>query len=91
MSTTMTLRFYVASLTEHAGGNWSLVLKPSYAHGANAEWSKYTPGGEINLNLSTEASVEFYQKALREKSTIGIEMSMVEDVLPVIHGGTGSI
>lgn len=91
MSNTVTLRFYVASLTEQAGGNHTVVLKPSYAHGINADWSKFTPSGEITLNLSTAASVEFYREALRNASTIGIEMKVVEDVLPVIHGGTGPV
>lgn len=74
----VTLRFYVQSLTEHAGGNWTVVMAPSYAHGANAEWAKYTPSGTITLNLSTEAAIDFYREALRDKSTIAIEMVAVE-------------
>jgi hypothetical protein len=76
---TVTLRFYVASITEHAGSHHSIVMQPSYAHGANSDWSKYTPSGKIEINLSTEASVEFYTEALRNKSTIGITMEVVED------------
>lgn len=75
----VTLRFYVQSITEHAGSHHTVILAPSYAHGANAEWSKYTPSGSITLNLSTEASVEFYVAALRDKSTVGITMEVVAD------------
>lgn len=76
----VTLRFYVASITENAGGSHSVVLQPSYKDGANSDWSKYTPSGKIDLNLSTEASIGFYQQALRAKSTVGITMEIVEDV-----------
>lgn len=77
--TTVTLRFYVASVTENAGGNFSVRLLPDYANGANAEWSEFTPSGTIDLNLSTAASIEFYMDALRAKSTIAIEMSIDEN------------
>jgi len=78
MSTKMTLRFYVQSVTEHAGGNHAVKLVPDYKDGANKDWSKFTPSGSIDLNLSTEASVEFYTTAMRAKSTIHIEMSVLE-------------
>lgn len=73
----VTLRFYVQSITENAGGSHTLTMAPDYAHGANAEWSKYTPAGLINLNLSTEASINFYREALRNHSTVAIEMSVI--------------
>ena len=75
----MNLRFYVASVTEHAGGAHTVILLPSYKDGANAEWSKYTPSGKIELGLSTQASVDFYTEALHAKSTIAIEMSVVAE------------
>lgn len=75
----MNLRFYVQSITEHAGGNHAIILQPSYKDGANSEWSKYTPSGKIELNLSTEASVEFYTEALRTKATISIQMTVVAE------------
>lgn len=78
MSNKVTLRFYVQSITEHAGGYHQLTLAPDYKDGANKEWSKYTPAGQINLNLSTEASVEFYRDAMREKKTIHIEMTALD-------------
>ena len=83
----VTLRFYVASVTEHAGGSHAVVLQPDYKDGANKDWSKYTPSGTITLNLSTEASVEFYTTALRNKSTIAIEMVAVpsEIIIPIVQ------
>lgn len=75
----MTLRFYVNTITEHAGGQHTVVLQPSYKDGANKEWAKFTPSGRIELNLSQEAAIEFYTEALRNHSTIGIEMFVTED------------
>jgi hypothetical protein len=75
----VTLRFYVAQITEHAGGNWTVVMQPSYKDGANKDWAKFTPSGRIELGLSQEAAIEFYQEALRNKSTIGIEMFVTDD------------
>lgn len=77
---TQTLRFYVAELTELAGGSFKVVLQPSYSHGANADWSKYTPSGRIELSLTAEVAIEFYRDALHAKQTLAIEMSPTEDV-----------
>lgn len=75
----VTLRFHVQSVTEHAGGNHSTVMVPSYKDGANKEWSQFTPSGRIELNLSKEAAVDFYTEAMRNHSTVGITMEVVED------------
>lgn len=75
----VTLRFYVNSLTEHAGGQHTAVLQPSYKDGANAEWAQFTPSGRIELNLSREAAVDFYREAMRNKSTVHIEMTIVDE------------
>lgn len=75
----VTLRFHVQSVTENAGGTHSTVLVPSYKDGANKEWSKYTPSGRIELNLSQDAAVDFYVEAMRDHKTIGITMEVVED------------
>ncbi len=74
----VSLRFYVVSVTENAGGSHQVLLQPSYKDGANSDWAKYTPSGRLELNLSQEAAVEFYVEALRNKSDIHIEMSVVE-------------
>lgn len=76
----MTLRFYVQSLTENAGGSYSTILAPDYKDGANKEWSKYTPAGSIQLTLSQGVAIEFYRDALRNRSTIEIEMTAVNPV-----------
>lgn len=75
----VTLRFYVQSVTEHAGGQHTVTLAPSYKDGANSDWAKYTPAGRIELSLSQAAAVDFYTDALRAKSTVGITMEIVED------------
>lgn len=75
----VSLRFYVQSLTENAGGTHSLTMAPNYKDGANKEWAKYTPGGLINLSLGQEAAVEFYKRALREHKTVKITMEIEDD------------
>jgi len=75
----VTLRFFVQSVTEHAGSHHTVILAPDYKDGANKDWSKYTPSGSITLNLSKEAAVEFYVEALRAKSTVHIEMTVVAE------------
>jgi hypothetical protein len=75
----MTLRFHVQSVTENSGGTHAVTLVPSYKDGANKQWSKFTPSGRIDLNLSQEAAVEFYTEAMRGSKTIGITMEVVED------------
>ncbi len=75
----VTLRFHVQTVAEHAGGNHTVTLVPSYKDGANKDWAKYTPSGKIELSLSQEAAVEFYTDALRNKSTVGITMEVVPD------------
>ena len=77
--TKVSLRFYVQTVAEHAGGSHTVTLVPSYKDGANKEWSKFTPSGKIELSLSQEAAVEFYTEALRSKATIGITMEVVAD------------
>jgi hypothetical protein len=72
----VTLRFCVAEVTEHAGGDLSLRMQPDYAKGANADWAKFTPAGMIQLTLSKDAAIEFYKEALRNKSTVEITMSV---------------
>lgn len=74
----VTLRFHVQSVTEHDGGNHSVILTPSYKDGANKEWAKYTPSGRIELSLSQDAAVEFYTNAMRGHKTVGITMEVVE-------------
>lgn len=75
----MTLRFHVQSVTEQAGGYHRVNMTPSYKDGANKQWSKFTPSGNIDLNLSQDAAVEFYVDAMRAHKTIGITMEVVED------------
>jgi hypothetical protein len=75
----VTLRFYVQTVAEHAGGSHTVTMVPSYKDGANKDWSKYTPSGKIELSLSQEAAVEFYTNAMRDKSTVGITMEVVAD------------
>lgn len=75
----MTLRFHVQSVTENAGGSHSVIMTPSYKDGANKEWSEFTPSGQIQLNLSRKAAVDFYTEAMRGHKTVGITMEVVDD------------
>jgi hypothetical protein len=74
----VTLRFYVASVTEHAGGTHAVKLQPDYKDGANKDWSKFTPSGLIELSLSQEAAVDFYTDAMRGKKSVHITMEAVD-------------
>lgn len=75
----VSLRFHVQSITEFAGGQKNVVLTPSYKDGANSDWAKYTPSGRIELSLSQDAAIEFYEDAMRNGQTIGITMEVVAD------------
>jgi hypothetical protein len=75
----VTLRFHVQSVTEFAGGNKQVTLTPSYKDGANKDWAKYTPSGKIELNLSQDAAIDFYEYAMRNSQTVGITMEIVAD------------
>lgn len=72
----VTLRFYVQSVTETASGNSAVRLQPDYKDGANSDWSRYTPSGSIELNLSQDAAIDFYRDALHAHSTIEITMEV---------------
>ncbi len=74
----ITLRFYVASVTELAGGQHNVRLQPDYKDGANKDWAKFTPAGSIELSLSQEAAVEFYVDAMRERKSIHITMEAIK-------------
>lgn len=45
-------RFYVNSVQRNASGTATVRLNPSMKGEANKEWSKYTPSGEIVLNVT---------------------------------------
>lgn len=45
-----------------AGKTTAVRLQPVYAsEGPNASWSKYTPSGEVTLQITNEAAVEAFK------------------------------
>lgn len=68
--------FYVASISKHASGGdptMSVVLMPvtrnvtTEAGGyesPNVQWSKYTPGGKIELTITAEGAQSFFEENL---------------------------
>lgn len=69
-------RFYVAETTRHAGNpdGMSVVLRPVMrATPDNIAWSKFTPSGEIRMNVTTANAAQFYARNLGKDIAITME------------------
>ena len=84
MKTTMktTLRFYVSEITHYAGNdNVKITLKPAYNNGkGNESWAKFTPSGEITINVNNPSAIEFYEMAMKDSADIHITMERVDEL-----------
>lgn len=74
------LRFYVQSITRTAsnsgpGDGGAVVMAPSYANGKNSDWSKYTPSGKIELQVTGPAFAWF-------QDHLGKDLHIVIDDVP---------
>jgi hypothetical protein len=81
MSTKVTARFYVESIKDFGNNDFCLVkLQPAYGGGQNADWAKYTPSGNIELNIGAELpAAQFFRDLLRDKGrNIAVEFSVVD-------------
>lgn len=52
-------RMYVSQVARNAGDTATVTLQAVSRGKENAEWSKYTPSGGVNLTLTREASAAF--------------------------------
>lgn len=51
-------KFYVASKTEHAGGQGSVVLNAVTRGAENASWAAATPNGKIEMYVINQAALD---------------------------------
>ena len=79
---TVTARFYVATIEFAAGTNaqGKVVLQPAYANGANAAWAPATPSGRIELYVNAEGALEAFDKWRLDRTDLHITMQPVEEV-----------
>lgn len=47
-------RFYVSQIVKNASGYVAAHLQPVIRGDQNKDWSKYTPSGKVELNVSPE-------------------------------------
>jgi len=47
-------RFFVQQITKNASGYIGVQLMPAIKDEVNKDWSKYTPSGKIEMNVSPE-------------------------------------
>ena len=60
-------KFKCTSVTEHEGGNKEAKFYPVHdAKGENADFAKYTPGGNLSLMISPETKASNYFKPGQE-------------------------
>lgn len=74
-------RFYVSSITQRATGSTKaeggeVVLAPAYKDGKNADWARYTPSGQITLNVNGPAFPWFQEH-------LGQDLHITFDEVPV--------
>lgn len=81
MFSKVSARFYVSEITHYGNSDQSRVtLLPAYGDGQNADWAKYTPSGNIELNIGAELpAAQFFRDLLRDKGrNIAVEFSVVD-------------
>lgn len=55
----ITAKMQLATMSHHADGQTGLSFVVDYQDGRNKEWSKYTPGGQIQLTVKSEVAEHF--------------------------------
>lgn len=61
--------FYVNEVTDTASGSGKVKLN-AVAKGPYANWSKYTPSGEINIVSLNPAATEWYRERVGKDVTV---------------------
>jgi hypothetical protein len=70
---------FVQQVARNAGDTASVTLQAVSRGKENAEWSKYTPSGSVNLTLSREASPAFEYFNSRVGKEIFVDFSDADD------------
>lgn len=70
---TVRAKFYVDSMTYRPGnqGGAEVVLRPVTRGEANKDWSKYTPSGELRMQVLNPAATEWFQNVMWRGQTEG--------------------
>lgn len=68
-------KFYVASITKHAGsGDYAeITLRVVTRGGANADWAAATPSGEIKMTVSNPPAITWFEDRLGKELALGFE------------------
>lgn len=76
----VTARFYVEELTRRAYNpeHAAVKFKPAYRGVENKAWSEATPSGEITLQISNPAAVDFFAEALAASHDLHLTFEVVE-------------
>lgn len=62
---TINARFWISEVTKRAVGNIAVTLLPVVRPTPdNVEWSKYTPSGKIEITVTAEGALEFFEERL---------------------------
>lgn len=57
-------RFYLQSITDHAGGSFEVKLAPVTRGDHNRKWSSATPGGSLSLFITNRGALPFFKDLL---------------------------
>jgi len=72
-------RMFVQQVARNAGDTATVSLQAVSRGKENAEWSKYTPSGSVNLTLSREASAAFVYFNDRVGKEVFVDISDAAD------------
>jgi hypothetical protein len=68
-------RFYVATVSRHAGGsNGEVIMRPVSRGPENKKWASATPSGEFKMSISNPDALAFFDNALGKDVAITIEL-----------------
>lgn len=88
---TVHARFYVHQITKNATNYTSVTLLPAVRGKDNADWSKYTPSGKIDMNVSGEtAAAAWFESMLGKDVSITFEERDPAETESESESGAGS-
>ena len=81
MSDTVRAKFFVNAIEQYSAqadsGSVKLIANNS-KEGDNKDWSIYTPSGSVQMMITNPVAFEFFKQALKDKSAIYVDFSIVE-------------
>jgi hypothetical protein len=67
-------RFYVATVSRHAGGsNGEVIMRPVTRGPENKKWASATPTGEFKMSISNPEALAFFDGLLGDDVAITVE------------------